>query len=287
MNSQPVLIFSDLDGTLLDHYSYQAYAAMDTLKRLQAATIPVILNTSKTVAEVNVIQQQLQLLSPFIVENGAAIYIPIGTFAQQPKETIEKEGYWIKSFCSPRTYWLDFLTTHASEFSSLYQGFSSLSATAISELTGLTNDEAERAKLRQYGEPINWLGDDSAKNAFIEHLIDMGANVVHGGRFIHVGGYCDKGQAMIWLAEQYRNNLNSSSILTIALGDGENDISMLESADIAVQVRSPVHSYPVLTRQPKTIQTDRYGPEGWADSIETLLSKQFRSISNNSEVHHG
>lgn len=287
MSSQQLLVFSDLDGTLLDHYSYQATAAMQTLERLKCANIPVILNTSKTVAEVEIIRDQLQLTSPFIIENGAAIYIPIGTFSEQPKETETVSGYWVKSFCSPRQYWLDLLTEHADQFTSLYQGFSSLSAQEISKLTGLTTDEAKRAKQRYFGEPINWLGDAQSKKAFIECLVDNGANVVHGGRFIHVGGYCDKGQAMIWLAEQYRTNSQDSSIGTIALGDGENDSAMLEAADFAVQIRSPIHTYPTLSRQHKTIQTEHYGPEGWSEAIEQLLAKQLPSFSTDSEVSHG
>ncbi|MGB0935931.1 MAG: HAD-IIB family hydrolase [Colwellia sp.] len=285
MSSQQILVFSDLDGTLLDHYDYQANAAKQTLEHLSDANIPVILNTSKTLVEVEVIQQQLQLSSPFIVENGAAIYIPIGTFTKQPNETETKGDYWIKSFSSPREHWLNLLSVHATEFTSKYQGFSSLSIAEISQLTGLTNEAAKRAKTREFAEPINWLGDDSSKKYFIEKLIDAGANVVQGGRFIHVGGYCDKGQAMIWLAEQYREHCTVEQTLTIALGDGENDTSMLEAADFAIQVRSPVHPYPKLMRQFKTMQTELFGPEGWSDAIEKLLYTKLSPTKK--EVNYG
>lgn len=287
MNSQQILVFSDLDGTLLDHNTYQVNTASHTLERLAYTDIPVILNTSKTVAEVEVIQQQLKLSTPFIIENGAAVYIPIGTFAQQPKNTTTNQGYWIKSFCSSRTHWLDLLSKHTSEFTSFYQGFSSLSASEVSRLTGLTREEAIRAKQRHYGEPINWLGNDNSKRVFIERLIDNGINVVQGGRFIHIGGYCDKGQAMIWLAEQYRANSNKDSTAVIALGDGENDTAMLEAADFAVQIRSPIHPFPKLSRQHKVIQTVHYGPDGWSEAIEQLLAKQLPSISIHSGVSHG
>lgn len=287
MSSEQILIFTDLDGSLLDHYSYQATPAEEILEQLDYANIPVILNTSKTVAEVEIIQQKLQLKSPFIVENGAAIYMPTDTFAEQPEGTETKAGYWVKSFCARKDHWLDLLSVHTVEFKHLYQGFSSITASKISELTGLTLNEARRAKQRDFGEPINWLGNESSKKAFIECVIDNGANVVQGGRFIHVGGYCDKGQAMIWLAEQYRANNHKDAIATIALGDGENDTTMLEAADFAVQIRSPIHSYPVLSRQHKVLQTSLYGPEGWTVAIEQLLTKQLIPIPTNQEVSHG
>jgi mannosyl-3-phosphoglycerate phosphatase len=277
-----ILIFSDLDGTLLDHFTYQSTAASNTLKQLESADVPVILNTSKTFAELEFIIDDLHLNAPFVVENGAATYIPMDTFKKQPEDTVAVGNYWVKSFCLPRLYWLNLLSEHTNEFNKCYRGFSTISASTLCQITGLSLDEAKRAKQRQYGEPILWLGDEATKTKFIEHLIDLGANVVQGGRFIHVGGHCDKGQALIWLTEQYRENCDNSSIVTIALGDGENDVSMLEAADIAVQIRSPVHEFPKLYRQFKTTQTKLYGPEGWTEAIQDLLSNQLRSHSINS-----
>lgn len=281
------LIFSDLDGTLLDHFTYQATAALPTLQQLQAANIPVILNTSKTLAEIELIQQTLGLTTPVIIENGAAIYIPIGTFDSQPKGTSIKGNYWVKTFCSPREYWLDFLSKHAKEYAMHFQGFSTISSSSLSKLTGLTQQEAVRAKQREYGEPINWLGDEALKKDFINDLTALGAYIVQGGRFLHIGGNCDKGQAMMWLVDQYQKNFNEQSILTIALGDGENDSSMLEVANIAVQIHSPIHKYPKLHRQEKTIQTKLFGPEGWAEAIQHLLCEQLSSSPTHSEKNYG
>lgn len=277
----PTVIFSDLDGTLLDHYTYQSTPASATLEQLKNAKTPVVLNTSKTLAELEIINQNLNLNAPFIIENGAAIYIPIGTFEKQPEDTQTVDGFWVKSFCLPREYWLALLSEKSSDFSNQYQGFSTLTDLELAEITGLSLDDANRAKQRQFGEPIHWLGDEETKIHFIEYMLDLGANVVQGGRFIHIGDYCDKGQALIWLAERYREHYNSS-IVTIALGDGENDISMLEAADFAVQIRSPVHEFPTLYRQYQTTKTQLYGPEGWAEAIQQLLSNSI-----NSEVNHG
>ena len=44
----PLLVFTDLDGTLLDHHSYSHAAALPGLERLRGLEVPVIPVTSKT-----------------------------------------------------------------------------------------------------------------------------------------------------------------------------------------------------------------------------------------------
>ena len=72
----PYVVFTDLDGTLLDHYSYSWSEAAESLKKLSRLGIPVIINTSKTADEVITLQKEMALNAPFIVENGSALYIP-------------------------------------------------------------------------------------------------------------------------------------------------------------------------------------------------------------------
>ena len=73
IGNSSIWVVSDVDGTLMDH-SYDLTPAKETIKTLQKLSIPVILCTSKTAAEVEVIRQELSLSDPYIVENGAAIY---------------------------------------------------------------------------------------------------------------------------------------------------------------------------------------------------------------------
>ena len=70
-----ILVLTDLDGTLLDHYTYPSDAAFAATEQLKSRNIPIIPNTSKTLEEVQLISEELQLDGPFIIENVAAVWI--------------------------------------------------------------------------------------------------------------------------------------------------------------------------------------------------------------------
>lgn len=278
MTTRP-LIFTDIDGTLLDHFDYSFSQAIAVIETLNERKIPIIANTSKTFAEMVKLQQTIGFNAPFVSENGAVIYIPIGYFEQQPEDTFTQGYYWVKEFSQPREYWLELLNEQAQAFKNDFVGFSSLSVEELCELTDLSPDNAKLALDRHYAEPLLWKGDDTNKQAFIKLMTTAGAHTLQGGRFLHVGGDTDKGKAMKWLAEVYSKQYGAS-VTTIALGDSGNDNAMLEAADIAIQIKSPTHEFPILTTNKQSIKSTEYGPKGWAECIsKTLLSSSAEILT--------
>ena len=81
------LVFSDLDGSLLDHDTYSHAAAAPALQRLDQHHIPLILVSSKTRVEIERLRSDLNNSHPFISENGAAVFVPKALSAEQPADT--------------------------------------------------------------------------------------------------------------------------------------------------------------------------------------------------------
>ncbi|MEH6449190.1 MAG: HAD-IIB family hydrolase [Oleispira sp.] len=265
------LIFSDLDGSLLDHDSYSHKAADELLQELEKKQIPVILTTSKTRAEVMAIRTELNNSHPFIIENGAAIFIPQGYFAEEPEGCITRGDFWVYSMSEARSHWLTLLDRAKNLFPYSFSHFSAMKEEVIAQVTGLSMEQAKQANQREYGEPISWLGVDKAKQEFIQWLQDQGGHVLQGGRFLHLSGSCDKGQALAWLAGEYKRQNAGNTLKTIAIGDSNNDIAMLEQADLALIIRSPVHPPPKLKRLRGFFTSEEFGPKGWNSGLRKIL----------------
>jgi len=271
------LIFTDLDGSLLDHSSYSFAPAAGLLDRLAEQLIPVIPVTSKTCAEVLSLRKTLNNSQPFIVENGAAIYLPKQYFEQCPKDANELDDYWVIANSPPRSHWLQLLDEVGEPFAGEYQTFSSICAdegtTGLAKFTGLTSEQAALAQQREYSEPIHWLGSADRKVEFSLTLTNAGAHLLQGGRFLTMGGDTNKGRALLHLQGLYQQKFGACQ--SLAIGDSGNDISMLEVADSALIIRSENHSAPVLQRTTHFHLSKATGPNGWVEGVTAWLATQY------------
>lgn len=267
-----IIVFTDLDGTLLDHHTYSYEQAVDLINELYQQAIPLIYSSSKTRVEIEPLRVATNNQHPFIVENGSAVYVPKNYFIRKPHGTVLREDYWVKEFAEPRAHWLQILRRLEKQFDGCFTSFSQLGAEGIAKAADMSRDEAALANKRQYSEPLLWIGDSTRRQAFINELIRAGAFVQQGGRFLNVNGNGDKGSALRWLLSHYREQQPTETFHTIALGDSQNDAPMLEASDTAIIVRSPVRDTPRLQRQNRTQISNDCGPLGWSKTLRTTLT---------------
>lgn len=277
------LVVTDLDGTLLNHHDYDFSAALPMLQQLEAAAIPVILNTSKTLAELRQWVERLNNRHPFIVENGSAIYIPQGYFnsefeAQHLSSLAFEDGYRVLVEGVPVSQLRVFLQT--TTFNAI--SFIDCSEDKAVQLTGLGETEVGLARDRQYSMPLVF---DAAQDEadFARTAEQAGFSCLKGGRFLHLQGRCDKGATMQALRALYQSSCHKS-VGVIALGDNHNDLAMLEQADIPVVVRSP-SGYAVSPSVKSTIYTQLAAPQGWKEGVQRAM--QLIEDNNFQEVING
>ena len=260
-----LIIFTDLDGTLLDHDSYSWRPAEQALRRLEASNIPLIFNSSKTLAEISQLHRVLDNRHPFIIENGGGAWIPPGYFDQVDEPANPR------IFGKPYTDIIETLALIRTEQQFNFRGFNDMRAGEVAAATGLSEAEANRAKQRCCSEPLIWMDSEQQFDLFCFLLQDHELQVVGGGRFFHVMGETDKGRAMHWLLERFRQS-GIDDLTSIALGDSPNDRPMLEQADYAVVVKNR-GGHMMLERTANIIYTHEPGPAGWQTAIDTLLDQ--------------
>jgi len=262
MTRPRLLVFTDLDGTLLNHDTYRWQAAKPALERLQRANIPVVLNSSKTASEIRDIRATLNNHYPFIVENGAAVVIPANCFGPRAEQVV--------NFGASRGQVLSVLSGMRSE-GYRFRGFADMSVEELGRLTGLSATSAELAKDRQGTEPLLWEGSAEELATFTEKLAAEKLRLVQGGRFFHVMGDFDKADGVRFLLGKYREHYGQESLVTVALGDSPNDQRMLESVNIPVIIRGVQSDMVQLTSDRHAMRSLKPGPEGWNECVLNIL----------------
>ena len=273
-----IVIFTDLDGTLLDHNSYDWEAAIPALDLCQRLQIPIIPVSSKTRAEMEVLQHKLELSSPFISENGGGIFPPKDGSYSAPAGTIfaKNREEWTPGL--PYEFLVNALREIREELGWDIRGFSEMTLKEISHLTSLDPDSARLAAMREYDEPFIVLGREDVDNDALYTIAERkGLNITSGGRFYHLHGENDKGRAVEKLISWYRELY--PELLTIGLGDSPNDFSMLKRVNYPVLIRSSRH-FPEIQKVIRGLRmTKESGPRGWNSAVSDLIGRLIPVIN--------
>jgi mannosyl-3-phosphoglycerate phosphatase family protein len=271
-----VLIFTDLDGTLLDFYTYSYGKALPALGYIRKREIPLIICTSKTKAEIEVYQQKIKNRHPFIAENGGAIFIPKNYFKTMITGLTERNGYFIKELGTPYRILREKLTEIAGRFNQEIKGFGDMSAQEIHKKYGLHLKEARLSKKREYDEPFNFvtLPDEKIVRNMEKEFAKAGLHMVKGGRFFHLMGKNDKGKAARLLRKMYEKEWQKKTI-AIGIGDSLNDLPLLLEVDLPVVVKLNTGGYEeeVVKQLKGPLLTKGIGPEGWNEAVLQILRK--------------
>lgn len=249
-------MFTDLDGTLLDHQSYSYAAALPTLNRLQRNNVPVILASSKTSAEMLNLRRELGLDAfPMICENGSG-QVPAGSVSVDDGAIYDKLRGALNDL--------------PQELRGKFHGFADMGPAGVATATGLSLDDATLASRRQFSEPGQWHGSKEDLAVFLAELAKKGVFGRSGGRFLTLSFGARKSDQMAEIITAY------GAKIVVALGDAPNDAEMLSAAHYAI-VLPNAHGHPVNVKtssgRPEVIRPINPGPVGWADAMSVLLTR--------------
>jgi mannosyl-3-phosphoglycerate phosphatase len=263
------IVFTDLDGTLLDSKTYSYQQSLAAINRLKKNDTPIIFCSAKTRAEQEIYRDELGLFHPFIVENGGAIFIPRAYFPFSFDYHKTVDDLLVIELAIPRSTVRRLLARIGRENGFRFKGFGRMSTAEVAEITGLNPEFAEMAQQREYDEPIKFQpsrGRDLSD--FLAKLGEAGLNWSYGGRLCHVMGGGGKGKAAEILTGLYRKM--GGKIRTVGLGNGLNDLPLLLQVDMPMLVQKRDHTWEDMNL-PRLRKVEGVGPQGWSRAIAEVF----------------
>jgi mannosyl-3-phosphoglycerate phosphatase len=263
------VVFTDLDGSLLDAATYRWDAAQPALDLLASHGVPWVMVSSKTRAEMEALRREIGHTHPFVVENGGAAFIPRGYFGREVEGAAHRDGYEVLEWGAPYLHLVEALQRAAARTHCPVVGFHQMSLEQVREATGLAAGPADLARRREYDEPF-LAPDEFGVPALLDAIEEAGFRWTHGGRFHHICGNNDKATAVSALIRLYARQYGA--VESIGLGDGLNDLPMLLAVDYPVLIRSE-REPPVQLRNTAARYTERIGPAGWNEAVMEFLTR--------------
>lgn len=261
-----LILFTDLDGCLLNKHDYDWSPAAAVLQTLRKRRISVVMNSSKTVSEMTQLAGDLGLAdSTFVSENGSVIRW--GQEVDGPIGEIEVIG-------ASRDYILTVLKPLKQQFR--FRSFADLGIEGVIHETQLPEVGAQMALARQGTEPLLWDDSDEHRSKFEQSLRDHQLTLTRGARFWHIAGQTNKGRAMQVVAERFsrsnRVSFPDGKPIIAAIGDSPIDQSMLDMADVPIGI--PTSTGLDVNVDPGIgIVAAAQGAAGWAEAVTELLSR--------------
>jgi mannosyl-3-phosphoglycerate phosphatase len=263
------LIFTDLDGTLLDHETYSWKKAEPALRLAKRMDVPVIFCTSKTRAEIEVCRRKIGNREPFIAENGEAIFIPKGYFSRRPAQAKTVGKYHVIVLGRPYRELREVISKMQKKGLRI-KGFGDMTPREVTKLTGLSAREARLAMKREYDEPFI-LGDRKHEAGVREFARKNGLRIIKGGRFYHLlGSSGGKGIAAGILSSLYGIEAGKPPV-TAGLGDSQNDFPLLRMVSVPYLLKA--HDGRHASNSSAFIRHKGKGPDGWNSAVIKFLEE--------------
>jgi len=258
------VVFADLDQT-----------ALPAVQALRAQGIPLVLVSSKTRAELEPIRRRLQHRDPFIVENGAAVFVPQGLFTFPLERVRTKSSYDVIELGMPYHMLRDVLKQIEDAVETPLHGFGDLSVDEIMQITGLSHNEATLATIREYDEPFLLEGPQAVVEEVCRQIGMRGLRWTKSGRFFHLTGDNDKGEAIELLMRCYqreqRLRFQPDPVESVGIGDSIADVPLLAVVDHPILVQKPDGSFDTDVLLPRLIRTRGVGAAAWKEAVLALL----------------
>lgn len=263
-----MVIFSDLDASLLGERDFAFEPALPLVREVRARGVEVVLVSTKTLEEMRFWASRLELQGlPLVVEGGASIFLPEG----HPLSRLgaaRADGGLVLELSDGLDGWMPGALRLRDEVGARVRFLCEMGPEEVASLTGLPLDQAVLARLRRYTMPFLSLEEGGREELFLSLLPAMGLRAERGGTFWHLKrGWVSKGGAVRRLIEGYRGLLGE--VVFVGVGDSPVDLGMLELCDHRVVVRRASGGFALSLEG--AVRAESPAPIGWVEGVKRVL----------------
>jgi mannosyl-3-phosphoglycerate phosphatase family protein len=269
------ILFTALEGCLLDSRTGSWAAAQAGIDELERRSVPWVIFSGLTRAQLDPIRRKLGHTGPFVSEHGGGLFVPQGYFPVRIEGQERSGNFQLLPLAKPYVETAAALEELAEEVGVTVVGVSQMSLRETERNTGLPQREAEQFRLRDFEEPFFFAGASEAEIArFVALAKARGFYATPGATFWNFSSVTDSGEAARRLAKLFRASApkrRQSQI--VAIGAGPEDFAMLSAADRGISLPSENAAEDSAIAAPaRRFERAKYsGPEGWADAVLGVL----------------
>ncbi len=253
--SRGEVIFTSIDGTLLDARTFDIGRGRATIRRLHAAGIPVIPVSVLTLDEIAPLATELGLRHAMVIEAGGAIARWSDT------------GWDVEPCGPPAQTLLDVVRDIEDRSGANLLVYSALPEEEAARISGRSGEMLLASTRRRFSEPF--VIETGSLESVIRAAAEIGFSVRRGRRFLHLCRACDEGEAFT------RLRVELGCEVAVAVGGVAVDAEFLSRSDIPIIVPGPdgVHDPELRARVPHAHLAPAPAPDGWAAAVDQVLER--------------
>lgn len=226
-------MFSEVDRILRAPHTQLFTVAAATLRHPALDETALVLCSAKTRAELEFVQQKLDIAHPFICENGGAVVVPPDYFAFDVPNARSVAGCQVVEFGRAYADVIDILHRTADRLRIEIVGFSDMSIEEVATECDLPLLQARLAKLREYEERFRLIDPGSAVRFRLFKALDAASlRGREGGVFDRVGAPVDSSVGVSLLNALYRRGRRD--LITVGVSRATPDDNLLRLVDHAI-----------------------------------------------------
>jgi mannosyl-3-phosphoglycerate phosphatase family protein len=269
------ILFTAFEGCLADAQSGSWAAAQVGIDELERRSVPWVIFSGLTRAQLDPIRRKLSHTGPFVSEHGGGLFVPQGYFPVRIEGQERSGNFQLLPLGKPYLEAAAALEELAEEAGVSVVGVSQMSLRELERNTGLSQREAEQFRLRDFEEPFFFAGASEKEIARFVTLAKKRAYYAKPGpTFWSFSSLPDAGEAARRLARLFRASAHKRHQSQIfAIGAGPEDFAMLSAADrgILLPAEDAAEDSGIAEPARRFEHAKDSGPKGWADAVLGVL----------------